>query len=318
MDKQWNYRYYSVVCTVRNIIERINIDEICHTDYVLAPHTSFGVGGPAQLCIRPRNKSELVHVIHILNDMNIHPIILGGGANVLIPDAGVRSTVLMTDLVSGIKSEKGSVTAFAGTLISDVSVFAAEQSLSGLEFIYKMPGTVGGAVWMNARCYGSSIADVLDWIEYCDEQGRTKRIAAGDAEFGYKDSIFQHRQWIITECGFVLKKGDPSAIRGVMEENAGDRNVKGHFSFPCAGSVFKNDRKFGKPSGAIIDECGLKGTRIGGAQVAPYHGNIIINTGTATAEDIYRLVVHVQEKVYERTGHVLDPEIILVKTEDAS
>ena len=166
---------------------------------------------------------------------------------------------------------------------------------------------------MNARCYGASIDEILDWVEYVDEGGRLLRMSPGEGDFGYKDSPFQHNPWCITRARFSLQvSADREPIRQRMEEIAEDRRTKGHFSYPCAGSVFKNDRRFGKPSGQIIDELGLKGSRIGDAEIAPFHGNIIINKGNATADDIFTLTRHVQSQVYRETGFLLEPEIIFL------
>jgi UDP-N-acetylmuramate dehydrogenase len=187
-----------------------------------------------------------------------------------------------------------------------------------------MPGTIGGAIWMNARCYGSEIADVLSWVEIiCREQGTGNKEQIIESEyivkkieiengtgFGYKQSPFQKMDCLILSAALKLKKGSKDKILTEMEKNRHDRQDKGHYLFPCAGSAFKNNHDFGKPTGAIIDELGLKGFQKGGAQIAPFHANIVINTGNAAASDIRALMDEVAGKVKIATGFTLEPEII--------
>jgi UDP-N-acetylmuramate dehydrogenase len=178
-----------------------------------------------------------------------------------------------------------------------------------------MPGSIGGAVWMNARAYEREIADVLDYVEVLDfsaAEVRRRVIPADKAEFGYKHSPFRTREMFILAAGFTLCPRNEQEIRREMEEHRLDREAKGHYRYPSAGSAFKNNRDFGKPAGKIIDELGLKGQRIGGAQIAPYHGNIIVNTGGALAVDIRALMEQTAAKVKEAAGFVLEPEILFV------
>jgi UDP-N-acetylmuramate dehydrogenase len=193
---------------------------------------------------------------------------------------------------------------------------AADAGLSGLEFMAGMPGTVGGGVWMNARCYEREIADALveTWVLDFSKTATNGPLAvpADRAAFGYKRSPFQNRPWLILSAVFELRPGDTGEIRAQMEAYRRDREAKGHYRFPSAGSAFKNNRGFGKPTGKIIDELGLRGLRIGGAQVAPFHGNIIINIGGAKAADIRALVDEVGAQVKTAAGLVLEPEILFV------
>ena len=177
-----------------------------------------------------------------------------------------------------------------------------------------MPGSTGGAVWMNARCYGGEIAAVLTEVAYVARDGTPGRYTPDPRDFGYKISPFQDGGRIITEVSFsvAVQPGSAPALWKQMREIEADRRSKGHFDAPCAGSIFKNDRRFGEPSGKIIDRVGLRGLRRGGAQVSPGHGNIIINTGTASAQDIRDLVTEVQDQVYRATGHLLDPEVLFL------
>jgi UDP-N-acetylmuramate dehydrogenase len=172
-----------------------------------------------------------------------------------------------------------------------------------------MPGTLGGAVWMNARCYEREIADCLLEAEYLDTEQNLRRMLRRGEDFSYKTSPFQGRDWLILRARFALRPRNPGDIRREMEEHRRDREARGHYRFPSAGSVFKNNRAFGKPAGRIIDELGLRGFTLGGAAVAPYHGNIIINTGNATAADIRNLAEAVAGRVQTALGFNLEPEI---------
>ena len=192
--------------------------------------------------------------------------------------------------------------------------YAAEAGLTGLEFLAGMPGTIGGAVYMNARCYDKEIADVLAWTEIvaCGELSVVERVSVNKNDFGYKVSPFQKMDCLILSAAFNLQPSDKEQIKVKMEKNRQDRREKGHYLYPCAGSAFKNNRDFGKPTGQIIDELGLKGFSVGGAQIAPFHANIVINTGAATAKDIRSLMDEVAAKVKTATGFELEPEIIFV------
>jgi UDP-N-acetylmuramate dehydrogenase len=265
--------------------------------------------------------------------------ILGAGANILVSDRGIRGIVLDTTAWTGetelqtgdIPAEfpNRALMAFRGGTSADAAAeAAAARGLGGLEFLAGMPGSIGGAVWMNARAYGREIADALSYVEVLDFSAvgivnrfdigiagsaaeiRRLVIPADKAEFGYKRSPFQKSDRFILSAGFSLYARNEREIRLEMEERRRDREDKGHYRFPSAGSAFKNNRDFGKTTGKIIDELGLKGQRIGSAQIAPYHGNIIINTGGACAADIRALMEQTAAKVKEAAGFDLEPEIL--------
>jgi UDP-N-acetylmuramate dehydrogenase len=181
-----------------------------------------------------------------------------------------------------------------------------------MEFAYSLPGSVGGAVWMNARCYEREVSDVLEFVDYVDPDFGQRRLAMRRDEWDYKVSPFQGMRGVILRAGFRLAPGNPRQVEDRMQEHRQDREKKGHFLFPCAGSVFKNNRAFGAPTGVIVDSLGMKGRRIGGAQVAPFHGNIIVNTGGATARDVLALIELVEDEVRRRLGFHLEREVLLV------
>jgi UDP-N-acetylmuramate dehydrogenase len=302
--------------------------EVCvRVDEPMKDHTTFKVGGPADCLLRPEGEDFAPFCINILNRCRAEKIpifILGGGANIVVSDKGIRGIVLDMGAWKGenthvMNAAKDEIIFKSGTTIDEAVDTACAAGLSGLEFLAGMPGTVGGAVWMNARCYESEIADVLKWVEIisCDPVTESeyviKRVnVENGAGFGYKQSPFQKMDCIIISASFKLKKGDKEKMLIKTAEYRKDREQKGHYLFPCAGSAFKNNRNFGKPTGQIIDELGLKNRQIGGAQIAPFHGNIIINKGDASASDIRALMDEIAIKVKEETGFILEPEILFI------
>jgi len=294
----------------------------------MSRHTTFKAGGPADVWLRPHGDSFSAFCAGLIfraRREGIPVFILGGGANIVVCDKGIRGITLDMGAWEGesvwsICADEGELVLKSGTIIDDAADMAVASGFGGLEFLAGMPGTVGGAVWMNARCNGKEIADVLSWVEYIDfggeEEPQIKRIKIGDspvkAGFDYKKSPFQKMDCLILSASFKLIKCDKEKSLLEMEKNRQDRQEKGHYLFPCAGSAFKNNRDFGKPTGQIIDELGLRGCQIGGAQIAPFHGNIIINTGGATSADIRALMDEVAAKVKAATGFILEPEIIYV------
>jgi len=311
---------------IREIINKCLKETPCEINFrynePMRDHTTFKVGGPADCWLAPQGGGFTSFCVNLLNTCraeNIETFILGGGANIVVSDKGIRGITLDMNGWKGEIYSRGNEMIFkSGTSIDKAVDTASEASLCGLEFLAGMPGTIGGAVWMNARCYGSEIADVLNWVDIinCDKENNGKylihRIEKDTVDFAYKESPFQKMDCIILSAAFKVNKGDKEKILTDMNKNRNDREKKGHYRLPCAGSAFKNDHDFGKPTGQIIDELGLKGAQIGGAQIAPFHGNIIVNTGNASANDIRALVDETAQKVKEKTGFTLQPEILFV------
>jgi len=316
---------------IKEIIDKCLEETPCvvcvREDAPMKDHTTFKVGGPADCLLSPEGEGFTSFCINVLNRCRAEKIpifVLGGGANIVVSDKGIRGIVLDMGAWKGentqvINSEKDEILFKSGTSIDEAVNISCAAGLGGLEFLAGMPGTVGGAVWMNARCYGGEIADVLSWVEIisCAQVTESKyvieRVENKDgAGFAYKKSPFQEMDCVILNASFKLEKGDKEKMLIKTTEYRKDREEKGHYLFPCAGSAFKNNRDFGKPTGQIIDELGLKNRQIGGAQIAPFHGNIIINTGNASASDIRALVDETAIKVKEKTGFTLEPEILFV------
>ncbi|HTZ50110.1 MAG TPA: UDP-N-acetylmuramate dehydrogenase [Spirochaetia bacterium] len=281
-------------------------------DEPMAPHTSFRIGGPADLFVAPSSPAEAEEVLAVCARESVPVFLLGGGTNLLVADRGIRGAVVDLSRLAGISVQDDVLTAQAGTPVSDVSEAACAHGLSGLEFAYSLPGSVGGAVWMNARCYDSEISDVLEQVDYLDLATLQRhRYVVKREDWAYKTSPFQDRGRLVLSASVRLKPGDPRRMRGEMQSHREDRERKGHFRYPCAGSLFKNNRAFGAPTGQLIDSLGLKGARVGDAQVAPYHGNIFINVGAARASDMRALIEQVEAAVRDRLGFQLEREVIL-------
>ena len=279
-------------------------------------HTSFRIGGPADVFVTPRSTEELAAAYKLLNEQEVPAFILGAGANILVADRGIRGAVIDMSGFQGCTLSQpghgGILEAWAGTPISDVSTHALDHGLSGLEFIYSMPGSVGGSVWMNARCYGRSISEVLSRVEVLNEEGTITDLEVDREQFSYKRSPFQHSRALILRASFSLTPGDRKQMEERMLSIKQDREEKGHFLHPCAGSIFKNNRAFGRPTGMLIDSLGLKGASIGDARVSKLHGNIIVNAGNARGEDVLELILLLETKVREAFGFELEREILLV------
>jgi UDP-N-acetylmuramate dehydrogenase len=285
-------------------------------DEPMAPHTSFRVGGPADLWLRP--EGDLFPPLAALllrraREAEVPVFILGGGANLVVGDRGIRGIVLDTGGWTGIRKEGDRLYVASGVSIDAMTGCAARQGLSGLEFLAGMPGTLGGAVWMNARCYESSLSDILQAVEILEPRtGAGRLVPRRPGDFGYKRSPFQGRADLILGALLNIRPGNPEDIGRLMAEHREDRERKGQYRCPSAGSVFKNNRDFGISTGQIIDKLGLRGLRRGGAQVAPWHGNIIINTGGARAADIRTLADQVAARVKAERGLELEREILYV------
>ena len=301
---------------LREFREKINIDAELRLDEPMRNHTSFRVGGPADIYVEPRKREDLETVLREADATGIPVFILGGGANILVSDRGIRGLVVNLSGLRAIEITGNTRRAEAGRPVSDAAETAAAAGLAGLDFLYAMPGSVGGAVWMNARCYEGSVSDVLETVRYVDEDIRVREAGRGDAAFmngfGYKKSPFQGTRRVILEAVFELRREPRESIRARMLEIRRDRTAKGHFIAPSAGSVFKNNRDFGEPSGAIIDRLGFRGYSQGGAAVSPIHANIIINSGNATAADIRRLIETIGERVRRELGYTLEREVLYV------
>ena len=278
---------------------------------LLKDHSTMRVGGPAKRACFPDTVEDLCKAVWECNMENSRFIIVGNCSNVIFPDAGYDGTVIFTYKLKGINIEGTRLTALCGEKLTAVSKAATEASLSGLEFAYGIPGTVGGGVFMNAGAYGGEIKDCLTTVKVLDLNGEISVLPAESLELGYRSSIFNQKDMFVLEASFELSRGDKNEIKRITDENMKKRAEKQPLDKPSCGSAFK--RPEGHYAGALIEQCGLKGFSVGGAQVSEKHAGFIINTGDATTEDIKNLIAHVQNAVLEQTGVMLEPEIRIIK-----
>ncbi|MGB4587258.1 MAG: UDP-N-acetylmuramate dehydrogenase [Rectinemataceae bacterium] len=279
-------------------------------------HTTFRIGGPADFFIRPGSTAELGRVIAFLTAEGIPHFILGGGANILVGDGGIRGAVLDMAGLAWAQRSESAITAGAGISVDRLCEEALSLEFEGIENFYGMPGSLGGATYMNARCYEHDFSDSIDAVTLVAPTGELTTIHPEPSQWEYKKSPFQPggrwEGWIIAGAKFKLRPGIAENIARTMRSRKLDRAAKGHYRLPSAGSVFKNDRSFGKPTGAILDSLDIKGTRIGDAAVSAWHANIFVNTGKATAADMYALIQKAKNMAYSAYGFRLEPEILFI------
>lgn len=296
--------------TIGDLLSKINLKGTWRADEPLAQHTTFRVGGPADAMVFPGSVDDVAAVRSLARREGLPFFVLGRGANLLVSDRGIRGVTVNLTSLSGWSWDHEVLTTQAGLDVSDAARAGFERGFSCLEFLNAMPSTVGGAVYMNARCYGAEVADVLLDATVLDEGDALVTVPFVRDQWDYKVSPFQGRDWLIVGARFRAPRAEPEAVLRVMETNAADREAKGHFRLPCAGSVFKNNHAFGAPSGVLIDRVGLKGLRRGAALVSPWHANIIVNEGGALATDVRGLIEEVKHRVAEASGFVLEEEVI--------
>ena len=275
----------------------------------LSKHSSFRIGGAADVALFPKSSDELCKTLSVLREQEIPVLVIGNGSNVVFSDAGYRGAVVFTGKCRNIKIENDLVFADAGVLLSALSSAARDESLSGLEFAFGIPGTLGGAIFMNAGAYGGSMSDVCISSWYYDLETGHFGESFGDAQcFGYRKSIYQeHPERIILSATLQLKKGNRKTISETMRTYWDKRRTTQPLDLPNAGSVFK--RPEGHFAGKLIEDCGLKGLTVGGAQVSQKHAGFIVNIGGATCEDVKRLIEKIQTTVLQQTGVKLECEI---------
>ena len=275
----------------------------------LSKHSSFRIGGAADVALFPKSSDELCKTLSFLREQEIPVLVIGNGSNVVFSDAGYRGAVVFTGKCRSIKIENDLVFADAGVLLSALSSAARDESLSGLEFAFGIPGTLGGAIYMNAGAYGGSMSDVCISSWYYDLETGHFGESFGDAQcFGYRKSIYQeHPERIILSATLQLKKGNRKTISETMRTYWDKRRATQPLDLPNAGSVFK--RPEGHFAGKLIEDCGLKGLTVGGAQVSQKHAGFIVNIGGATCEDVKRLIEKIQTTVLQKTGVKLECEI---------
>lgn len=278
----------------------------------MSKHTSFKIGGNADAYIKVNNLSKLSTILKECQDSDVDYMILGNGSNLLVSDEGIRGTVIRLDGDFRKITLVDDTTIFcgAGATLAYLCKFALNCGLSGLEFAWGIPGTVGGAVFMNAGAYDGEMKDVVHSVSHISPNGEIGRTEKNDLRFGYRTSIYRSNNMIITGITLKLKKGNPDEIRAKMDDYMLRRSTKQPLEYPSAGSVFK--RPEGNFAGALIEQCGLKGKLCGGAQVSEKHAGFIINKSNATAKDVRELISQIQKTVSDKTGYNLECELIIL------
>lgn len=275
---------------------------------LMSRHTTFRIGGPADFFLVPENADEIKKIIAVCKEKNVPYFILGNGSNLLVSDRGYRGVVIQLDRNFGeVKVEGTEIHASAGALLSTIAVAARRASLTGFEFAGVIPGTLGGAVVMNAEAYGGEMKDVLRKVMVMDQSGKVFEIPAEELQMGYRTSIIKTAGYIVLGAVLSLKEGNLEEIKMLTRKLSEQRTSKQPLEYPSAGSTFK--RPEGYFAGKLIMDSGLRGYRVGGAQVSEKHCGFVINTGDATAEDVRSLMKHVTEIVYAKFGVTLEPEV---------
>ena len=278
------------------------------TEEAMSQHTTFKIGGPADYFLMPDKGEDVGRVIKICKEKEIPYFILGNGSNLLVGDGGYRGAVIQIYRnMSSVTVEGNEITAQAGAMLAKIANTAAAAGLTGMEFASGIPGTIGGAVVMNAGAYGGEMKDILVHVKVLNEQGEEKELTVEELELGYRRSCILEKHYLITEATVRLTPGHEEEIRAKMKELNEKRIEKQPLSYPSAGSTFK--RPEGYFAGKLIMDAGLRGYTVGGAQVSEKHCGFVINKGGATAADIRQLMQDVAEKVYEQYGVQLEPEV---------
>lgn len=284
-----------------------------YTDFPLSKVTSFQTGGNADVLILPNSEEALRAMLTACKAQGIRYHVIGNGSNLLVSDSGVRGIVfrLGAPMAKMEMLEDGKIRCEAGASLTALCNFALKHGLSGLEFAYGIPGSAGGAAYMNAGAYGGEMRDVLLSCRHITPDGSVGTFSGADLQLGYRKSVYSGQDYIITELLLQLKAGEPDAIRAAMEDKMRRRKAKQPLEYPSAGSTFK--RPTGYFAGALIEECGLKGFTVGGAQVSEKHAGFVINKGGATTADILELIRRVQETVYTEKGVRLQTEVLYME-----
>ena len=275
----------------------------------LSKHTSFKIGGGAEVMVFPKSTQELSETLKAAKLLKVQPVVLGAGTNILAPDEGIRGMVIcLKDCLDGMEQlDETTIRVMSGVTMTRGALYAANLGLSGLEFAHGIPGTVGGGVYMNAGAYGGEICQVCTNVAVMDFDGNITERTNAEMEFSYRHSYLEENPGIVVYADFLLNKSPVEEIKGKMQELMAKRKNSQPLDMPSAGSTFK--RPVGGYAAALIDETGLKGFAVGGAQVSTKHAGFVVNAGGATASDVLNLVQQVSDKVYDRTGILLEPEV---------
>lgn len=275
----------------------------------MAKHTSFRIGGGAEVMAFPKTETELAELLKVSALLDCKCAILGAGTNVLAPDEGITGLVIcLKDCLDGMEALSDTrIRVMAGVTMSRAAVFAANLGLSGLEFAHGIPGTIGGGIYMNAGAYGGEISQVCDRVEVMDRQGNSRWLRNAEMGFSYRHSVLETADDLVIAAEFTLTPAEPETIKARMKELIGKRSASQPLNLPSAGSAFKRPK--GGYAAALIDQAGLKGFRVGNAGISDKHAGFAVNLGGATANDVKELLQTVSDRVFEQSGIRLEPEI---------
>ena len=292
------------------LLEELPSTRVREEEY-LRHHTTFKIGGPADLFVEPTTMAELSFALRTIHEFDVPVTIIGCGSNILVKDGGIRGAVVSVRHMTQIMDCNDNVLCIgSGYMLKDASEFAWENGLTGLDFAIGIPGTLGGAVFMNAGAYDGEMSHVVTAVRAVDFQGNIKEYDASHLDFAYRHSIFHDNHEVIGEVIMTLKPGDKAAIKARMDELTEKRESKQPLEFASAGSTFK--RPPGYFAGTLIEQTGLKGLSVGDAQVSHKHAGFVINTGSASAKDVLDLIAEVQRRVYDQHGVHLEPEVRMI------
>lgn len=301
-----NIKYNSI----EELCEKRNIELI--KDAALSEYTTFAIGGKCDFLVKPDSFGSLRDVILYCRENDVKYYILGKGSNVLVSDNGLKGVVIvLSSPFSKITESEDGIYCEAGASLTRLCTYAKDNELTGLEFAYGIPGTVGGALYMNAGAYGGEMKDVVVSCDYLDENLEIKTMCAEEMKLSYRHSIFCEKNYIILGVLFRLEKGDKAEITAKMSELMDKRRSKQPLEYPSAGSTFK--RPEGDFAGRLIEVSGLKGFSCGGAQVSEKHSGFVVNKGGATCEDVKNVISAVKEKVYKDSGVMLECEVLILE-----
>ncbi len=300
----------NAICEVLAFADKLGC--CCILDEPLKKHTTFKIGGDCTAMVLANSEQSIASMLRFCTENDIKTLVIGNGSNLLVSDKGFDGVVIVVGKdYQGIKLlDDTTIEVLAGTTLSQLCMFALQNELTGLEFAYGIPGTVGGAVFMNAGAYDGDISTVIESANAVDFNGKVLTFTAEQMELSYRKSVFHDIDCVITKAVFKLKKGDKTAIKEKMDDLMSRRKSKQPLEFPSAGSTFK--RPLGNFAGKLIDDCGLRGYTVGGAQVSEKHCGFVINKDNASFDDVLTLVKNVQNIVYEKTGYCLECEVKII------
>ena len=294
-----------------------NIKGVLHKKNIsLKKFNNFRINAKALNFYIPETINGFVDLLKYFSESQKKYFVLGGGSNILFVDEIVETPIIFTGFFSRIENYSDGILSYSGAKVIDLVKHSYKNSFGGLEFLFGLPGTVGGAAYMNARCYEHSISEFIESVGIIDENFEYNHIGIEDCDYDYKKSVFQNKKYIIIDVKFKLNKKDKKSIKSEANKYLKDRKNKNQFKYSSAGSVFLNDYKTNMIAGKVIDSINMRGIKFGGAMVSPYHANFIVNYKNATGQDILLLMKKVKEEVYNQKGIVLKPEIKIISNDN--